>query len=96
MIIEITSSGGFGGAATDVTKRIDVDRQAEPERQELCEAFEPHELQRLVKEGPRTRGGADMMTYRITVIDAQQHEQSFTLQESQLPAAMLDLIDQME
>lgn len=95
MIIEIASDGGFGGlAAAGVQKRIDVDQQTAPVRQELCEAFEPDELQRLA-EGANPDGGADRMTYRITVTDETQHRQMFTIREDQLPAGILDLIDQM-
>lgn len=94
MIIEIAAEGGVGGTATSALhKRIDVDQQAEPIRQELCEAFEPEELARLAG-SPRARG-ADRLTYRITVTDHQQKSQIFSIREDQLPPQMLDLIDQM-
>lgn len=94
MIIEIAAEGGFGGiAASAMNKRIDVDQQAEPVRQELCEAFGPDELSRLADRPCTTC--ADRMTYRITVTDHQQHSQMFTIREDQLPPETLDLIDQM-
>ncbi|MCF3972818.1 protealysin inhibitor emfourin [Paracoccus salsus] len=94
MIIEIAAEGGFGGIAAAAShKRIDVDQQAEPMRQELCEAFEPDQLA-LLADKPCTTC-ADRLTYRITVTDSQQHSQIFTIREDQLPPETLDLIDQM-
>lgn len=93
MIIEIASTGGFGGiAAAGLHKRVDVDDQPAAMQQELCEAFEPDELARLASQP--CRNCPDRLTYRITITE-QQQSQSFTLQEAQLPPDMLDLIDQM-
>ncbi|MBK4216587.1 hypothetical protein JJJ17_11675 [Paracoccus caeni] len=93
MIIEIETQGGFGGiASAALNKTIDVDQQAEPVRQELCDAFEPDELARLASKP--CGDCADRMTYHITVTE-DGHESSFTLHEQQLPPEMLDLIDQV-
>ncbi|MDB6180819.1 protealysin inhibitor emfourin [Paracoccus fistulariae] len=94
MIIEIAAKGGFGGiVASGLNKTIDVDQQAAPMRQELSDAFEPDELERLSQQPYGS--GADRMTYHITVTDEARHSHSFTLHEQQLPPEMLDLIDQM-
>lgn len=95
MIIEISSSGGFGGiAAAGVNKRIDVDRQSAKVQQEICEYFEPRDLDQLVSRGVRGRS-ADTLVYRITVTDQQDGQHVYTLREDQLPPEMLDLIDAM-
>lgn len=92
MLIEIDAQGGFGGiAAPALHKRIDVDAQADPTRQELNDAFRPAELQRLAA---RDCGDcADRVTYHITVTIEGRGSRSFTLREDQLPPEMLDLID---
>lgn len=95
MIIEISSSGGFGGVpASALHKRIDVDQQAPALRQEICEYFEPQDLDQLAAR-KKPRRGADMMVYRITVTDRQSGAHVYELREDQLPPEMLDLIDQM-
>ncbi|AUH33366.1 protealysin inhibitor emfourin [Paracoccus tegillarcae] len=95
MIIEISSSGGFGGlAAAGLNKRIDVDQQAPSVRQEICEMFEPQDLRQLAALTPNARR-ADGMVYRITVTDRQDGAHVYTIPEDQLPAEMLDLIDAM-
>ncbi len=95
MIIEISSSGGFGGlAAAGLNKRIDVDRQAPALRQEICDMFEPRDLSQLASRSVRAKG-SDMMVYRIRVTGRQAGEQVYTIREDQLPPEMLDLIDQM-
>lgn len=93
MIIEISSSGGFAGSGRGLSKRIDVDAQAEPIRQELCEAFEPDDLERLTAKS-RNSGGADIMTYRIIVTDDDHVEHTYDIREDRLPPETLDLIDQ--
>lgn len=95
MIIEISSTGGFGGIpAAALNKRIDVDQQSASVRQEICEYFEPQDLSQLASRS-KTRSGADMMVYRITVTNQQDGEHVYTIREDQLPPEMLDLIDQM-
>lgn len=95
MIIEISSSGGFGGiAAAGLKKRIDVDQQTPAVRQEICDMFEPDDLSQLASRPGRAKGN-DMMVYRIRVTDQQQDEHVFTIREDQLPPEMLDMIDQM-
>jgi hypothetical protein len=95
MIIEISSSGGFGGIpAAAMHKRIDVDQQAPSLRQEICDAFEPRDLRQLAARSGNLRG-ADLMVYRITVTDRQDGPHVYDIREDQLPAEILDLIDQM-
>lgn len=95
MIIEISSSGGFGGiAAAGLNKRIDVDKQPMPMQQEICEYFEPDDLDQLAARADAGKS-ADMMTYRITVTSREDGEHVYTIREDQLPPEMLDLIDAM-
>ncbi|SNT75240.1 hypothetical protein SAMN05444959_11060 [Paracoccus seriniphilus] len=92
MIIEIASQGGFGGiAASALHKRIDVDQQVGPLRQELCEAFGPAELARLAR--TPCNNCADRVTYSITIIQGSDAPQNFILREDQLPPDTLDLLD---
>lgn len=94
MIIEIDAQGGFGGiAAAALHKRIDVEAQAESVQEELSNAFDAKELQRLAA---RECGDcADRISYRITVTIKGHHSRSFIIREDQLPPEMLDLIDRL-
>jgi hypothetical protein len=95
MIIEISSSGGFGGiAAAGVKKRIDVDQQSAAVQQEICEYFEPRDLDQLASRSGNARA-ADAMVYRIIVTDPKDGQHVYTIPEDQLPPEMLDLIDTM-
>ena len=68
MIIEISSSGGFGGiAAAGVKKRIDVDQQSAAVQQEICEYFEPRDLDQLASRSSNSRA-ADAMVYKLSLI----------------------------
>ena len=93
MIIEISSSGGFGGMAVPSTStRIDVERQSASMQKEICEYFEPQDLDRLARAKAPTRG-ADMLTYEIRVTDRQSAQHVYRLREDQIPPEMLDLLD---
>ncbi|MCQ0971202.1 hypothetical protein MLD63_12295 [Paracoccus sp. TK19116] len=95
MIIEISSSGGFGGIAVPaMNTRIDVDRQSASMQKEICEYFEPQDLDRLARAKAPARG-ADMMTYEIRVIDRQSGQHVYRLREDQIPPEMLDLLDSL-
>ncbi len=95
MIIEISSSGGFGGlAAAGLNKRIDLDQQAPALRQEICEMFEPEDLSQLEAKAPNAHS-ADGMVYRITLTDQAARAHVYTIPEDKLPPEMLDLIDAM-
>ncbi|WCR11695.1 hypothetical protein JHW45_04780 [Paracoccus stylophorae] len=95
MIIEISSSGGFGGIPAAAThKRIDVDQQSPSLREEICSAFEPRDLRQLASRSGN-RKAADMLVYRITVRDRQDGAHVYDIREDQLPPEILDLIDQM-
>lgn len=95
MIIEISSSGGFGGMpAAGLKKRIDVDQQAPSMQQEICDMFEPRDLSQLALRSVRAKGN-DMMVYRIRVTDPQDGETEYSIREDQIPPQMLDLIDAM-
>lgn len=92
MIIEISTSGGFGGlSAAGMRKRIDVEQQAPGIRQELCGLFEPADLKQLAARS-RSETRADAMTYEIRLIDRRSRK-TYTIREDQLPPDMLDLID---
>lgn len=93
MIIDIAAQGGFGGIAAGTQhKTIDVSRQPDPMRRDLCDAFGTDRLARL--ERRPCAGQADRLTYRITVTEDRE-SRSFTLQEAQIPPEMLDLIDRL-
>lgn len=93
MIIRIAAQGGFGGiAAASLDKTVDVDDQPAQMRASLCNAFEPDRLDHLSRQP--CGDCADRMTYRITVTENRE-SRSFILQEQQIPAEMLDLIDQI-
>ena len=93
MMIEVASSGGFGGlAAGGVTKQLDV---TDPDDlQTYCEAFDPGELSRLEAREPNL-AAADMQTYTIAVTDDENRRHVFRLREDAMPPVMLDLIDAM-
>ncbi len=93
MIIRVAAQGGFGGiTAANLDKTVNVDNQTAQMRASLSDAFEPAALDRLSRQP--CGDCADRMTYRITVTEDRE-SRSFTLQEQQIPADMLDLIDQM-
>ncbi|MDB6175944.1 hypothetical protein PAF17_00290 [Paracoccus sp. Z330] len=93
MIIEIAAQGGIGGfAAPNLNKRIDVDQQSTQLRRELCKVFGPEQLARLAR--TPCNACADRLIYRITIIQGSAAPRNFTLREDQLPAQMLDLLDQ--
>lgn len=93
MMIEVASSGGFGGfAAGGVSKQLDV-TDAESQ-QTYCETFDPGALSRLEAREPNP-GAADMQTYTIAVTDDENRRHVFRLREDALPPEMLDLIDAM-
>ena len=95
MIIEISSSGGFGGvAAAGLNKRIDVDQQSPSMRQEICEMFESRDLSQLASKSGTSRS-ADAMVYKIKVTDPEDGAHTYTIREDQIPPEMLDLIDAM-
>lgn len=94
MIIEISSSGGFGGiASTALHKRIDVDRQSSSVQRELGEYFGPRDLNQLARDCKQRCN--DGMLYQITVTDG-GNRQTYTIPEQNLPPQMLDLIDQID
>lgn len=92
VLIEISTSGGFGGlAVTSPAKSVTLSELPEARAQVLCEAFDPAALQAL-SDKMAAPGRADTLTYEITVTDhAGRHP--FVLDETQLPPRMLDLID---
>jgi len=95
MIIEITSSGGFGGlGAVSLSKRVVVPEQSEALQTEYCDAFTADKLQSLA-DSETASGAADLMRYNIVITDPAMGQHSFDLLESQIPAEMLDLIDRM-
>ena len=92
MMIEIASSGGFGGLGSGPTKTVEVDALDVGLRERVCEAFTPSNLRRL-SDAPAT--GADRLAYDITVREQDGDAEAFHLDEGALPAEMLDLIDEL-
>ena len=90
MMIEIASSGGFGGLGAGPTKTVEVDALDASLRERVCEAFQPDRLQELSDAAPE---GADRFQYDITVREDGGDTAAFHLDEGALPPEMLDLID---
>ncbi|WP_299813804.1 protealysin inhibitor emfourin [uncultured Jannaschia sp.] len=93
MMIEVASSGGFGGiAAGGMSKQLDV---TDPSSQQpYCETFDPDALSRLADKAGHP-SAADLQTYTIAVTDDDNRRHVFRLREDALPPEMLDLIDAM-
>jgi len=95
IMIEISSSGGLGGInLPSRDKHMVVAAQDEAAQAEYCAAFDPAVLEKLAEKAPNMRA-ADMQTYHITVLDAENVRHSFDLREDQITPEMLDLIDRM-
>lgn len=93
MMITITTSGGIGGFGLAKTARVAVDSLPEALRIEACERLDPAALGALdAKPG---RGAADYVVYHIAIVEASAATATFDLPESALPAATLDLIDEL-
>ncbi|QEW17945.1 hypothetical protein LA6_000101 [Marinibacterium anthonyi] len=91
LMIKISMSGGFGGLATAPGKTAVLDDVQARQSAVVCEAFDPKALEALEGRFPPA-GRADTIVYDITVTDeAGAHR--FRFDETQLPADMLDLID---
>lgn len=94
MLISITTSGGLlGSGAGAKEKLIDTSQVAAAQKDELCRRFDPKALNSLAKIAGQP-GGADRLTYHVLVTDAAGKKHRFDLNESSLPAEMLDLIDE--
>ncbi len=95
MIIEITSSGGFAGIpGAGIDKQINVDIQAAAMKERICAAFEPAVLKKMSAKRTKYRG-ADLVTYRITIVGENTDKLVFEVREDDIPPEMLDLIDEM-
>jgi hypothetical protein len=93
MMITISTSGGIGGFGLGRSAEVAVDALPEPLREEACLRLAPEALGSL--EATPTRG-ADRVVYHIVVIEAEGGmRQSFDVPEGALPAATLDLIDEL-
>jgi len=93
MMITITTSGGIGGFGLAKTAEVTVDSLPEPLRIETCEKLDPAALEALAAAKPR--GGPDRIVYHIVVVAAGSDAARFDLPETALPAATLDLIDEL-
>ena len=92
--IEISTSGGFGGiSAAGKQKRLDMDTVAEPDRSKICEAFATRKLKAIANKVGHA-GAADVMTYRIVVVDIKKQRHEFNIREDVLPPELLDMIDE--
>ncbi len=95
MLIEIVSSGGFGGVTTPPKKlHMDTAATSEEKRQAYCDAFDPDALSNLSLDGGNPNA-ADLALYTISVTDDQGQEHVFQIQEDAIPDELLDLIDGM-
>ncbi|MFK7835822.1 MAG: protealysin inhibitor emfourin [Sulfitobacter sp.] len=94
VMIEITTSGGFGGLATGgAHTSASLSDLPTAQAATYCEAFAPTALAALA-ETETPQGRADTITYEIKVVDDDGAHQ-FQLDETQLPPEMLDLIDDL-
>ncbi|NDW05616.1 hypothetical protein GTK09_14410 [Jiella sp. 40Bstr34] len=95
MIVKIATSGGFAGIpAAGINKTVDVSSLPPPLQERVCRAFEPPKLKRLEKSGaPDT--SVDRFNYAITVTDDAGEVHRYRLEESVLPAELIDLMDEM-
>ena len=95
MIIEISTSGGFGGfSAAGIHKTVDMKTVAEPAKTVICDAFDLKKLKTIAGNTGHP-GAADGMTYKIVILDDKEERHEFNLAEEVIPAEMLDLIDEM-
>ena len=92
MMITISTSGGIGGFGLAKSAEVAVDNLPEPLRVEACAKLDPAALEAL--DPTPVRGAADRIVYHIVVVEAGATT-SFTLPETALPAATLDLIDEL-
>lgn len=95
MLIDIVSSGGFGGITTPAkTLHMDTSATTEEKRQTYCDAFDPDALSNLSVDGGNPNA-ADLTLYTISVTDDQGEEHVFQIQEDAIPDELLDLMDGM-
>ncbi len=93
MIIEVVSQGGFGGlTGVQVTRRAVVEDLPSAAQEQYCARFDPGHLSELAAV-VRPLGAADTISYEITVVDEEGARHHFVLDETLLPAELLDLID---
>ena len=93
MIITISTSGGIGGFGLAKTAEIPVDSLPEPLRVEACARLDAKALGAL--DPTPVRGAADRIVYHIVGVETGAAAASFALPETALPAATLDLIDEL-
>lgn len=93
MMISISTSGGIGGFGLARTAEVSVDQLPEPLRAEACLRLAPAALGSIDATPAR---GADRIVYHIVVLDeAGSPGRRYDLPEAALPAATLDLIDEL-
>jgi hypothetical protein len=93
MMVTISTSGGIGGFGLARTAEVSIDALPEPLRQEACVRLAPEALGALETMPGR---GADRIIYHIVVVEeGPAPGRKFDLPESALPAATLDLIDEL-
>lgn len=94
MIIEISTSGGFGGlSAAGINKKVDMKFVTDSARSEICRAFDLKKLKDMADKSGNI-GSADRITYNIVVVDDNEKRHGFNVNEDVLPAEMLDMIDE--
>lgn len=92
MLIEITSSGGFGGLSTNQKTVINTEQMEAGEKTTVCDTFAIENLEKLEDKGENVKA-ADMFTYDIVVTEDDGSKRTFSLPESVIPADVLDMID---
>ena len=92
MMISISTSGGIGGFGVAKTVEVSVETLPEPLREETCARLDAATLGRI-KAAP-VRGAADFVVYHIVIAEGGASRR-FDLPETALPAATLDLIDEL-
>jgi hypothetical protein len=92
MMITITTTGGIGGFGLAKSAEVEVGMLPEPLRLETCARLDPSVLGAL--DVPPRAAVADRIVYHI-VVRAAGATRRFDLPESALPAATLELIDDL-
>src|SRR5690606_15674597 len=94
------SSGGFAGMGNRPVSTVNTDNLPADIKDRACAAFDPGNLDKIAAQSKAPGKGmskqADRFTYRIMVKEASGSMQSFEMAEEDIPAEMIDLIDEMD
>lgn len=92
MIVQISTSGGFGGLGLGNEARIEVDKLPEEIRERTCEMLTDGDLSKLAKLGEETM--PDGVRYVLTLEDM-DGKHVYEINETAMAPEMLDLIDEL-